>query len=336
MRNALALDLTSIRPVAAAGDLPPPDATAPTLSGPANSADGTSAMTGSIDTNEGTGTLFWYLSASAAPPDAGDLMSGTGAVIAGSQPVTAAGVQTIAASGLAPGTAYYTHFLHRDAAGNSSAIASADGFTTEAITPASSREFCDVAANAADRSTYTFPAMSIGAPSATRYVVVCLAWRAVESWRRVNSVSIGGVSAMRAVETRDTGGGNLSVAEIWAAHVPVGSAADVVVSLSDTVVRLGAATYRLEGIARAVPDHVGEAATLSAASHVIGVHFNGNLPCSISTASDDLAPMTLAISAGDGGGGKSSWRGLTKDSDLAIEALSTTFSPIAVAAWHQT
>ena len=228
MRCALALDLTAIRPAAVAGHLPPPDTTAPILSSPTDKANGTSAMTGSVETSEGAGTLFWHLSTSAIPPGASALVSGTGAVLAGAQPVNAAGVQTITASGLTPATAYYTHFLHRDAAGNNSAIASANGFMTESVTAASSLEFCDVAANAADLSAYTFPAMNIGSPSARRYVAVCLAWRAAGTSLRVGSVTLGGINAVRAIETRDTGGGNISVAEIWAAHVPSGSSADVV------------------------------------------------------------------------------------------------------------
>lgn len=107
------------------------DVTAPTLSSPADAANGSTAMTGSVSTDEANGTLYWYISISATPPSGADLKAGTGAVAAGSQTVTATGTQNISDNGLTAETQYYTHFLHRDAAGNDSAIASADGFTTE-------------------------------------------------------------------------------------------------------------------------------------------------------------------------------------------------------------
>jgi hypothetical protein len=102
-----------------------PDTTAPTLSSPTDDADG-------VSTNEANGLLYWFVSTSATPPSAAALKAGTGAVAFGNQAVSATGEQPIAASGLTGGAAYYTYFLHRDAAGNDSAIASADGFTTDA------------------------------------------------------------------------------------------------------------------------------------------------------------------------------------------------------------
>lgn len=109
-----------------------PDLAAPTLSSPLDAANGDTAMTGSVSTDEAGGTLYWFISTSATPPSAANLKAAVGAVAAGSQAVSGTGVQNIADSGLTASTAYYTHFLHRDAAGNDSAIASADGFTTAA------------------------------------------------------------------------------------------------------------------------------------------------------------------------------------------------------------
>ncbi|RIV82943.1 hypothetical protein D2V17_14165 [Aurantiacibacter xanthus] len=108
------------------------DVIAPTLSSPTDAANGTDAMTGSVSTNEGNGTLYWFISTSPTPPSAANLKAGVGAVAAGSQAVSATGTQNISNSGLSAETTYYTHFLHRDDAGNDSAIATSDGFTTEA------------------------------------------------------------------------------------------------------------------------------------------------------------------------------------------------------------
>lgn len=58
--------------------------------------------------------------------------TGAAAAASGSQAVTTIGVQNMSDNGLAAGTAYYTHFMHEDAATNQSAVSSADGFTTAA------------------------------------------------------------------------------------------------------------------------------------------------------------------------------------------------------------
>lgn len=107
-----------------------PDTTAPTLSSASDSADGATGYDGSVSTDEGNGTLYWYVSTSATPPTAANLKAGSGAVASGNQAVSGTGVQNVSGSGLTASTAYYIHYLHRDAAGNDSAIVSGDGFTT--------------------------------------------------------------------------------------------------------------------------------------------------------------------------------------------------------------
>ena len=112
---------------AAAGDTTPPS-----LASPTDAANGATAGTLGVSTNEGNGTLFWFVSTSAIPPNVANLKTGTGAVSFGNQAVSAAGVQNVGASGLTVSTTYYAHFLHTDAAGNNSPISSGDGFTTAA------------------------------------------------------------------------------------------------------------------------------------------------------------------------------------------------------------
>lgn len=109
---------------------PSSDTTAPTLSSAADSANGSTGASISVSTNEGNGTLYWYISTSSSPPSAANLKSGSGAVVAGNQAVSGTGTQNASPTGLTASTAYYAHFLHRDAAGNDSSIASGDGFTT--------------------------------------------------------------------------------------------------------------------------------------------------------------------------------------------------------------
>lgn len=115
------------------------DVTAPTLTSPTDAANGATAATGSVSTDEGNGTLWWVVSTSGTAPTkaqvkAGQDHTGVAAADAGSQAVAATGVQTLspAPSGLTASTAYTIHFMHEDAAANQSTVASGDGFTTAA------------------------------------------------------------------------------------------------------------------------------------------------------------------------------------------------------------
>ena len=112
------------------------DTAAPVLSQVVDAADGTSAMTASVDTDEGTGTLYWVVTTSATAPDAAEVRAGqdhvgAAAVASGAQPVPVhlPGTQGISASGLTGGTTYHLHVMQEDWAGNRSAVASGDGFT---------------------------------------------------------------------------------------------------------------------------------------------------------------------------------------------------------------
>lgn len=107
---------------AAAGDVTPP-----TLSAPSGTATGTTTASGSVTTNEANGTLYRYASTNASESAATIKAAGL------TQAVSATGAQAVSFTGLTPGTTYYAHFVHRDAAGNDSAVASSAAFTTTAV-----------------------------------------------------------------------------------------------------------------------------------------------------------------------------------------------------------
>lgn len=108
------------------------DEVAPTLSSPSGTETSDTTADLSVSTNEGNGTLYWFVSTSATPPSSTDLKAGTGAVDSDSQSVSGTGAQTAEATGLTAETTYYAHFLHTDAASNDSSISTSAGFTTEA------------------------------------------------------------------------------------------------------------------------------------------------------------------------------------------------------------
>jgi hypothetical protein len=106
-----------------------PDVTKPLLSDPTAYASGPTTASGTVTTNEATGTLYFLRNNSATATDV--------AVEAGlSQSVTAAGIQTVNVTGLTASTpSNYIHYLHIDAAGNRSLVSSSAAFTTPAEPP---------------------------------------------------------------------------------------------------------------------------------------------------------------------------------------------------------
>lgn len=101
------------------------DASGPTLTSPTGTATGQTTASGTVETDEGNGTLY-YLATTNSTESAATVKGGS------SQAVTATGSQSVSVTGLTAGTGYYLHYVHRDAAGNDSTVASSSLFTTDA------------------------------------------------------------------------------------------------------------------------------------------------------------------------------------------------------------
>lgn len=122
------LAVTAVAFTAATG----PDVTPPTLSGP-TATGGTLSCSGSVTTNEGNGTLYTAFTASATAPTAlqvesGQDNTGAAALRADSQAVNSAGAQSVPSGSITAGTRY-AHYMHKDAAGNRSAVVTSASFT---------------------------------------------------------------------------------------------------------------------------------------------------------------------------------------------------------------
>ena len=102
----------------------------PTLSNPDVWAVGPTLAFFSVDTDVGSGTLYYSVTTSATPPSASDIKDGTGSVSFGNQSVGSTGQQNAFATGLTPLTSYWTHFI-QDSGGDSN-IVTTDEFTTTA------------------------------------------------------------------------------------------------------------------------------------------------------------------------------------------------------------
>lgn len=100
------------------------DTTPPTLTSPTGTSTGSTTATGSVVTDDPTGTLYRLASTNATESVATIKAAGL------SQAVSATGVQTVSFAGLTASTTYYPHYVHTDPAGNDSAVANGASFTT--------------------------------------------------------------------------------------------------------------------------------------------------------------------------------------------------------------
>lgn len=108
------------------------DNTAPVLSSPLGTPTGSTTATGTVTTDEGNGTLYWEVTASATPTSPNATFISDATTAGDTQAVSATGSQIVSVTGLTAATSYYVHFLHVDAAANESIISTSAQFTTEA------------------------------------------------------------------------------------------------------------------------------------------------------------------------------------------------------------
>lgn len=99
--------------------------------------------------------------------------------------------------------------------------------------------------SATDATSYTSTASTLGAASSDRVVIVALASGTSGANANFSTVTVGGVSATRIVNT--TGGSATRLLEIWFALVPSGTTGNIVVTASGTVQRLAMDWWTITG-----------------------------------------------------------------------------------------
>lgn len=168
--------------------------------------------------------------------------------------------------------------------------------------------FTTSAFDAVDRTTYTFSSQAIGDASASRYVIVGAT--SASGSQTVSSMTIGGISASLIVSLGDSVESGYR-AELWAAAVPTGTTADVVVTYSGGVVRCGIGIWRMVGGSVTPTDTA--SASADPASDTINVAAGGGL-CAIVLWSNTGAPYTT------------SWTGVDEDFDTNFGEGDTNYS----------
>lgn len=107
--------------------------------------------------------------------------------------------------------------------------------------------------DATNLATYTFAGCSLGTPGGNRLIVVGVGNQCSTAGVTINSVTIGGVAATRAVTHNSAGAGLTSVTELWYAFVPLGATGDVVVTHSATAARCAISIWRIANARYAAP-----------------------------------------------------------------------------------
>lgn len=168
------------------------------------------------------------------------------------------------------------------------------------VPTASYRTFVSSTSNGA---TYTFNTVDIGTASTTRLVVVAITGTSSQaSGRTVNSVNIGGISA--------TGYQNPSViyvASFWAAFVPTGTTANIIVVFSGTMANCGIGVYDLNNLKSAISQG-GDSQGVAG-----GTVINLSLPVT------DTGVVIAAGTFATGTSSTATWSGVTERYDTLVE-----------------
>ena len=130
------------------------DSTAPVISSPEATVSSDTSLAVAVTTNEGNGTLFAVATANSSETSTFIINNGV------SQGVSAIGQQSFSINGLQPGTPYYVHFVHRDAAGNVSNVVSSAQVVTTGAAPGI--ETATTSANWTPGPNYTVPTLESG------------------------------------------------------------------------------------------------------------------------------------------------------------------------------
>ena len=101
--------------------------------------------------------------------------------------------------------------------------------------------FTDSSVNSSGATAYTFSSQAIGTASSDRVVAVGVS--AGNSAAGINTLTVGGVSAVKAIDAT-----NSTETELWYASVPSGTTADIVVTFSSSKGRCGIGVWALTGV----------------------------------------------------------------------------------------
>lgn len=168
------------------------------------------------------------------------------------------------------------------------------------------------ATDSVDRTTYTFAGQSIGTASNDRVVIVTVGSRANDS-KDITGVTIGGVTATQVVRALYVGAG-VECAAIYAATVPAGTTADIVVTFSGPMIRCAIGIFVKTGSTgvSASDTDVSVTNTAGAFNASVDVPDKGTVLCMCASSTSGVTTWTLS--------------GVTEDFDVPLESTSTAYA----------
>ncbi len=156
--------------------------------------------------------------------------------------------------------------------------------------------FLQATADTTDTTTYTFASQNLGAAASDRRIIVCVHTRWGAGTPTLTSVTVGGVTATISVNNSIlTGGTQGNRAAIAIAEVPTGTAGNIVVTFSSTMVRCQIGVYRATGIATAA------SSTGSDVTATLSVTLTAPTDGFVIAAYSDSPPATATWSGGVSG-----------------------------------
>ena len=223
--------------------------TAPVLSLPTDTSTGTTTASGTVSTTGTDGDIYAVVTTSSTSPSETQIETGkdhtnASAAAAKSQPVTGSGVQTISGgfTGLTHSTAYYIHYVHKDAAAQYSNVSSADGFTTDA--PAALHTYAGHHMRDAGVTTSSTHSVDFGTISGTKTAVVCINYFQAVAGNLVTGVTVAGNSATSVVVHNQSA----SKTAIYRIDVTSGGTKSIVVTSSSPIYNIDVVVHILSGV----------------------------------------------------------------------------------------
>lgn len=206
--------------------------TAAVLTSPTGAQTGATTATGTVSTNQASGTFYWVVTASATPPSAAQVKAGqnnggTAAAALGSA-AAVSGTNTFNATGLTAATTYYFYFMQENAVPLQSTVSASASFVTLTVPAVSS-----VALSSSAGADNTYAAGDVVQATVTFNVAVSV------TGTPQLTLNVGGVS-----KTANYASGSTSTALVFSYTVQAGDTDTNGISIGANALALNSGTIK--------------------------------------------------------------------------------------------
>lgn len=164
-----------------------------------------------------------------------------------------------------------------------------------------SGSYLQYASSGVQQASYTFAAQNIGVADTSRMIVVAVS--ASTTSTSSSSCTIGGIAATKLAEVAAAVSGHYQMSTIYAAMVPIGTTANVVVNYPTNNYFCAISLYRLVGMSSVAAYATNTKASVSPYSTTLNVPANG---------------FAIGCSSTNNGSSATTWSGLTLNYDILL------------------